>query len=116
MTVYHGSILEIRKPDVIHSKKYLDFGRGFYVTSFPNQAERWAVRKSMRSGKGKPIVNVYDFKDDYMEYRVLEFRDPEDDEEWLDFVCDYRGGKEDYKKYDIIKAGFPNRYKQVSMA
>ena len=53
MTVYHGGILEIRNPDVTHSKKYLDFGKGFYVTSFPKQAERWAVRKAMRSGKGK---------------------------------------------------------------
>lgn len=47
MTVYHGGILEIRNPDVTHSKKYLDFGKGFYVTSFPKQAERWAVRKAM---------------------------------------------------------------------
>ena len=70
MTVYHGSIIEIQNPDVIHSKKYLDFGRGFYVTSFPKQAERWAVRKSMRSGKGRPTVSVYDLKDDYTGYNV----------------------------------------------
>ena len=25
MTVYHGGILEIRNPDVTHSKKYLDY-------------------------------------------------------------------------------------------
>ena len=93
MTVYHGSIIEIQNPDVIHSKKYLDFGRGFYVTSFPKQAERWAVRKSMRSGKGRPTVNVYDLKDDYTGYNVLNFREPEGDEEWLDFVCDCRDGK-----------------------
>jgi hypothetical protein len=43
MTVYHGGILEIRNPDVTHSKKYLDFGKGFYVTSFLKQAERWAL-------------------------------------------------------------------------
>ena len=28
MIVYHGSTEIINKPDVIHSKKYLDFGRG----------------------------------------------------------------------------------------
>ena len=117
MTVYHGGILEIRNHDVTHSKKYLDFGKGFYVTSFPKQAERWAVRKSMRSGKGKAIVNVYDLKDDYTGYRVLEFRDPEHDEEWLDFVCDCRDGKEDYKKYDIIIGGVANDdvFKSVDM-
>ena len=39
MTVYHGGKIERQNPDVIHSKKHLDFGRGFYVTSFPKQAE-----------------------------------------------------------------------------
>ncbi len=37
-----------KKPDVIHSKKYLDFGKGFYITTFEDQAKRWAVRKGMR--------------------------------------------------------------------
>lgn len=32
MIVYHGSTDIIKKTDVIHSKKYLDFGKGFYVT------------------------------------------------------------------------------------
>lgn len=38
MIVYHGSTEIIKKPDVVHSKKYLDFGRGFYITTFENQA------------------------------------------------------------------------------
>ena len=29
MIVYHGSTEIIEKPDVTHSKKYLDFGGGF---------------------------------------------------------------------------------------
>ena len=44
MRVYHGTIEIIEKPDVIHSKKYLDFGKGFYLTSFENQARKWAAR------------------------------------------------------------------------
>ena len=32
-------------------KKYLDFGRGFYITTFENQAKKWAVRKGMRQEK-----------------------------------------------------------------
>ena len=46
MIVYHGSTEIIRNPDVVHSKKYLDFGRGFYITTFENQA------KKMGSSKG----------------------------------------------------------------
>ena len=48
MIVYHGSTEIIKYPDVVHSKKYLDFGRGFYITTFENQAKKWAVRKGMR--------------------------------------------------------------------
>lgn len=64
MIVYHGSTDCIEKPDVIHSKKYLDFGAGFYVTTFEEQAKKWAVRKGMRQGK-KAIVNVYEMQDDW---------------------------------------------------
>ena len=58
MIVYHGSTEIIKNPDVVHSKKYLDFGRGFYITTFENQAKKWAVRKGMRQEKAA-IVNVY---------------------------------------------------------
>jgi hypothetical protein len=58
MIVYHGTTEIIEKPDVVHSKKYLDFGRGFYLTTFENQARKWAVRKGMRQEK-PAIVNVY---------------------------------------------------------
>mgnify|MGYP002297248578 FL=1 len=37
-----------KNSDVIHSKKYLDFGRGLYITTFENQAKKWTVRKGMR--------------------------------------------------------------------
>ena len=32
MIVYHGATNIIKKPDVFHSKRYLDFGKGFYIT------------------------------------------------------------------------------------
>ena len=62
MIVYHGSTEIIKNPDVVHSKKYLDFGRGFYITTFENQAKKWAVRKGMRQKK-TAIVNVYELSD-----------------------------------------------------
>jgi len=48
MIVYHGTTQSLRAPDVLHSKKYLDFGEGFYVTTFKEQAEKWALRKAIR--------------------------------------------------------------------
>ena len=117
MIIYHGGTEEIQKPDIEHSKTYLDFGKGFYTTSFKEQAERWAVRKSMRSGKNEPVVSVYDLQEQFEGYSVLEFRDVVDDEAWLDFVCDCRNGKDDFKEYDIIIGNVANDdvFKTVDM-
>ena len=84
MIVYHGTTETIERPDIKHSKKYLDFGKGFYLTSFEEQAKKWAVRKGMRQGK-TAIVNVYDMENNWEKYRVLSFE--KENEKWLEFVC-----------------------------
>lgn len=99
MIVYHGSTEVIEIPDVKHSKKYLDFGKGFYLTTYEEQAKKWAIRKSMRQGK-PAIVNVYDMKDNYNDYQVLSFE--KENEKWLDFVCACRKGESLNTDYDII--------------
>lgn len=104
MIVYHGTTLEIRKPDVKHSKAHLDFGKGFYTTSFPKQAERWALRKGMRVSK-PAIVNVYAVGD-ISGYRVKRFEDME--QEWLQFVVDCRNGRNVYKDYDAVIGNVAN--------
>ena len=38
MILYHGSFLEIAKPDLAHSRPNVDFGRGFYATPLYEQA------------------------------------------------------------------------------
>ena len=100
MTVYHGSTIEITKPDVSFSKSYLDFGKGFYVTTFKDQAEKWALRKADRVENGIATVNVFEMIENLSDYKVLDFKS--ENEEWLDFVCDCRKGAEIYKNYDII--------------
>ena len=39
MKVYHGSIEVVKSPDVLHSYRPLDFGKGFYVTTVKEQAD-----------------------------------------------------------------------------
>ena len=46
MIVYHGSSVIVDHPGTEYSFRPLDFGRGFYVTSVKEQAERWARRKA----------------------------------------------------------------------
>ena len=99
MIVYHGTTEVIEKPDIKHSKKYLDFGKGFYLTTYEEQAKKWAVRKGMRQEK-PGIVNVYMMNDNLDKYQVLSFE--EENEKWLDFVCACRRGESLNVDYDII--------------
>lgn len=99
MIVYHGTTERIERPDVKYSKKYLDFGSGFYLTTFEEQAKKWAMRKSMRQEK-TAIVNIYELKENLADYRVLTFE--KENEKWLDFVCGCRKGNPLNKDYDII--------------
>ena len=101
MIVYHGSTVEIKSPDLSHTKRFLDFGPAFYVTSFSEQAEHWARRKHSRAqSSSAPVVNVYELDDDLSAFSVLRFGGV--DEAWLDFVCDCRDGKDVYSPYDAI--------------
>ena len=99
MIVYHGSSLEVKKPEISYSKAFLDFGKGFYATTFQSQAEKWALRKTIRQGKSA-IVSVYDMQENLEKYKVLYFES--ENEKWLDFVCECRKGKELNQEYDII--------------
>lgn len=44
MILYHSSSVEVKEPDTAHSRLYLDFGRGFSLTSIHEQAVRYAER------------------------------------------------------------------------
>ena len=99
MIVYHGSSEVVRQPDTLHSYRALDFGKGFYVTTVREQAERWARRKADLFG-GTPVVSRYRMRDDLSQFRVKKF--PDDLMEWIEFVCDCRDGKPTYQQYDII--------------
>lgn len=99
MIVYHGSSEVVRQPDTLHSYRALDFGKGFYVTTIREQAERWARRKADLFG-GTPVVSRYRMRDDLSQFRVRRF--PDDLMEWIEFVCDCRDGKPTYQQYDII--------------
>ena len=99
MIVYHGSNQVIKTPDISFSKNYLDFGKGFYITTFKKQAEKWAARKASRYG-GEPVVNEYELLDNLSSFSVLRFDD--ENEKWLDFVCSCRNGQDLNKDYDII--------------
>lgn len=114
MILFHGTTEIIEKPNISFSKNYLDFGKGFYLTTYQKQAEKWALRKSLRKQKAA-IVNVYELSDDLEKYNVLRFG--QENEKWLDFVCSCRKGDTIYKNYDIIIGAVANDdvFKTVDM-
>ena len=106
MIVYHGAVETVQKPDVLHSYRNLDFGKGFYVTSVKEQAERWALRKADLIKGAKAIMNEYTLLEDWTGFVVKDFS--EDMDEWIDFVFACRDGNSGYKKFDIIKGKVAN--------
>lgn len=104
MTLYHGSYLEIAKPDLKHSRQNVDFGTGFYTTPLRGQAADWCERFKRR-GK-ESIISCYDFDESaYDSLNVLKFDSYS--ENWLNFVLNCRTGK-DLTEYDIVIGGVAN--------
>mgnify|MGYP000005466051 FL=1 len=104
MILYHGSCLEISKPDLIHSRDNVDFGRGFYTTPIHEQAVKWCEKFKRRGKEG--IVSRYDFDETaFQDLRILKFDNYS--EEWLDFILNCRTGK-DTTDYDIVIGGVAN--------
>ncbi len=88
MHLYHGSTEIIKNPKILEKQRLLDFGKGFYVTTAKEQAERWAaIKKKRASGKAKAIVNLYQVADDRINGSGLKIKIfKEADEEWLNFI------------------------------
>lgn len=103
MILYHSSNMSVEHPDTKHSRQYLDFGCGFYLTSFHDQAVRYAQRFKRRGQQA--WLNTYDFVCDEIKWNVKRFEAY--DNQWLDFVARCREG-EDVSNYDLIIGGIAN--------
>ncbi|MBR1390733.1 MAG: DUF3990 domain-containing protein [Lachnospiraceae bacterium] len=104
MILYHGSYLEITKPDLRHSRHNVDFGLGFYTTPLYEQAAKWCGKFKRRGKEG--IISCYDFDEGvYKSLKVLQFNSYSED--WLNFILNCRSGK-DITDYDIVIGGVAN--------
>ena len=104
MILYHGSNSEVRQPDLLHSRKNIDFGAGFYMTPIYEQAVKWCGKFKRQSGVG--ILSRYVFDESALEKcKALRFEDYS--EAWLDFVMTCRRGQ-DSSDYDIVIGGVAN--------
>lgn len=101
MKLYHASTVIIQKPDVLHSRDKLDFGKGFYLTLIREQAEQYAERFTRR-GK-TAYVNEYELDNETPDFVIKSFSAY--DEEWLDYVSSCRNGRMNKESYDAVSGG-----------
>ena len=103
MILYHSSDVSVIRPDIIHSRDYRDFGKGFYLTSIHIQAVRYAQRFLRRQREA--WLNTYEFNFNPSGWKILNFS--KYDKNWLDFVANCRAGK-DITDFDLIIGGIAN--------
>lgn len=103
MRVYHASEVVVKYPDTSHSRAYLDFGKGFYLTTIFEQAEKYAQR-FLRRGKAA-WINVYELSENWSRWRVLRFDSY--NKEWLEYVSKCRTGQP-VTGYDMVIGGIAN--------
>ena len=101
MILYHGSFVEINKPDLAHSRSNVDFGCGFYTTPLYEQAEKWCGKFKRRGKDG--IISRYAY-DESRETELKTVKFDSYSEEWLDFILNCRSGK-DATDYDLVVGG-----------
>lgn len=101
MELYHGSNVEVKTPCLIPSKRLLDFGAGFYLTSDFEQAKKWAIRTAKNRGENVPLVSVFQIEEHKMKnLDILLFEGP--NKEWLRYISANRTGKPATEEYDIV--------------
>ena len=101
ITLYHGSFTKVDKPDLKHSKKGKDFGRGFYLTTDKAQGIRFAKLIARRNGLKAGVINTYKFTN-FEGLDIFEFTTT--DEDWLNCIIGNRNSK--YKKLATPWSGY----------
>lgn len=55
MLLYHGSYCEVKQPDLANCADFKDFGKGFYVTSSREQAEKF-IDTSLKKARAQGVI------------------------------------------------------------
>lgn len=110
MILFHGSYVDVLSPDVKRGRDAVDFGQGFYLTRFCEQASDWARVVSKRHRGAIPTLNTYEFDVDLAKtlarsrYKIFASYDLE----WLNYVVDCRRRGSQQSQYDVIEGGVAN--------
>ena len=101
MKLYHGSLEQVKCPEIREPNRTLEYGSGFYTTTSFKQAEDWVLRKMKEMEANVGYVNVFEFNVEAQKLlNCLLFEAPT--EEWVDFVMQNRTQKGFSHSYDIV--------------
>lgn len=113
MLLYHGSYCEVKTPDLEKCADFKDFGKGFYLTSSKEQAEKF-INTSLKKAKAQGTIAeaqeygvISTFQYHYSE-DITDFIFRDADADWLHCVVGHRKANtfpavvEEMKKYDVI--------------
>lgn len=113
MLLYHGSYCEVKTPELEKCAAFKDFGKGFYVTSSKEQAEKF-ISTSLKKAKAQGMIDekqsfgvistfCYHFKED-----IGTFLFQDADVDWLHCVVGHRKAGsfpklvEQLAQYDVL--------------
>ena len=86
-TLYHGTASAHDTIDLSLCSRYKDFGRGYYLTSYPAQAISWAQRRGKESG----VCWIYEYHISPSKLILLnELPLVDYDPRWLTIISHYR--------------------------
>lgn len=113
MILYHGTNIDIQSINLALCRPYKDFGKGFYTTEIPEQAQKMAKRVARIYG-GHPIVNMYKISDNFMENERLNILNlgKAPSEKWAVFVMNNRS--KTFTDFESIECNFDCKYDIVS--
>lgn len=110
MILYHGSNITIEAIDLSKSKPNKDFGKAFYLSEQPQQAEEMASFTVDRFG-GEPIVTAFEFDESLMMDNELKIKTFDNySKEWAEFIFTNRDtdSEANIHNYDIVYGPIAN--------
>ena len=105
MTLFHGSLEIVEKPQILQANRPLDFGTGFYTTTSLQQARRWVKLRMEQSQASVGFINIYEYTPK-RDLRTRLFRSA--NEAWVDFVHANRTVQDYNHDYDIVTGPVAN--------
>lgn len=99
--IYHGSIEEVKIPEIREPNRSLDYGSGFYTMTSYEQARKLVERRIKEKEVKIGYVNVYELDDDAIKHmKSLIFE--KQTVEWVNFVMKNRTERGFTHDYDIV--------------